>query len=325
MKRVFLLSPFQDGQTGLYIYNAFKELGWAIAKYDYREILKKTNVEKLNEHLIETFDKLDPLPNMVLVIKGLEIGTKAIDYFKTKGVPVYCWIFDATLMGKPLPECEFYAEMMNHYDTFYTYCNNVKELKASGYKNPKMLAEGYSEVYNGELVLNDFIKKKFGSDIAFIGTIDNIHPEREDYLERIIDEGFDIKIYGETKKEISFKMEEKHQKIVIINEYHSYVCQTSKIIIGGLDSDFMVDESHSARVYRTLAAGGFYLCRHTKGIEKSFTPGIHLVTFTDKEDMIEKIIYYLNNPEEREKIARAGREKVKEYTFEKRIEKEFGK
>jgi len=325
MKRVFLVAPMRDCQTGPYVERAFKNLNWAVASYDMRHIEKVMGRERMNEHIKFNLTKLSPKPDLFLVLKGLEVSSDTIDFVKSLGIKTACWIYDATLNGTPMPECADYIKLMNHYDTFYSYCNNIEDLKKAGSTNVKLLPEGYDPIDNGEQVINKYMTRKFGSDIGFIGSIDNIHPCREDFLERVIDEGFDIKIYGELKKEnISKKILSKHQRTVVINEFHSYVSQASKICLGGLDSDFMVDESHSARIYRTLSCGGFYLCRKTNGIEKVFTPGVHIATFETEDEMIEKIIYYLNNPEEREKIAKAGQEKVKEYTFEKRIEKEFG-
>jgi len=325
MKRVFLIAPLEDNQTGYYVYDAFRELGWAVAILDPREVAKKVGLEKLQTLIVQQIDHLNPKPDLLLVLKGLEVSTEVIEYAKRQGIKTACWIYDATLNGVPLHECKQYIEQMKHYDTFYTYCDNVDELFEAGLTNVKFLAEGYDPVRNGEQIINYYLEKKFGSDILFIGSMDNIHPCREDFLERVIDEGFELKIYGEIKKKISPKIHSKHQKVALINEFHSYASQASKICLGGLDSDFMTKRSHSARVYRTLACGGFYLCRRTAEIEKDFTIGVHLDVFDTPDEMVEKIVYYLNHPEERKRIADAGKEKVKEYTFEKRLLGEFGR
>lgn len=325
MKRILFIAPMADGQTGYYITNAFKKLGWQIATYDHREVMKKVGIDKLVDHIKANVDILEPKPDLMLILKGLEVKPEAVEYAKSKGIKTACWIFDATLAGTPIPESPKYIDMMKHYDIFYSYCDNIDDLKKAGLKNAKLLPEGYSEEFNGGQVLNHYLEKTFGSDIVFIGTIDDIHPCREEFLEKIIDEGFDLKIYGNIIKDVKPKIMDKHQKMCLVNEFHSYACQASKIVIGGLDADYQVNRSHSARVYRVLACGGFYLCKKTAGIEHDFTPGVHLDTFETEEEMIEKIVYYLNHPEEREKIAKAGQEKVKEYTFLKRIEKEFGR
>ena len=41
-----------------------------------------------------------------------------------------------------------------------------------------------------------------------------------------------------------------------------------------------------------------------------FDEGVDYVSFSDKEDLLEKINYYLLNDKEREKIAKSGRSKV---------------
>lgn len=46
--------------------------------------------------------------------------------------------------------------------------------------------------------------------------------------------------------------------------------------------------------------------------------GEHYVTFEDTSDLLDKIRYYLNHPQDREEIIRNGRELfVREYNFKK--------
>jgi len=80
----------------------------------------------------------------------------------------------------------------------------------------------------------------------------------------------------------------------------------SKIAIN--HSQFAIDRYSSDRLYRILASGCFCLSHHFPGIEKDFEPGKHLVTYHNPEDMINKINYYLEHAEEREKIRQAGYE-----------------
>ena len=51
-----------------------------------------------------------------------------------------------------------------------------------------------------------------------------------------------------------------------------------------------------------------------------FVDGEDLVIYSDLEDMCEKIKYYLENDEERERIAKAGQAKVRElFSYDNRI------
>jgi hypothetical protein len=73
--------------------------------------------------------------------------------------------------------------------------------------------------------------------------------------------------------------------------------------------DQCVDSTNS-RVYDVLAAGGFLLTEERPCITREFEPGRHLATFSSPADAREKVLYYLNHPEEREALAREGQRHV---------------
>ena len=63
----------------------------------------------------------------------------------------------------------------------------------------------------------------------------------------------------------------------------------------------------SNRTYNILSSGGFCLINWFPDIEKLFTNHKHLVWFKNKEEARAICKYYLENPKEREKIARQGK------------------
>ncbi len=68
----------------------------------------------------------------------------------------------------------------------------------------------------------------------------------------------------------------------------------------------------SLRVLDILACEGFLLTNWQPEIEEYFAIGKELVTYDTFEDLIEKAEYYLNHPQERRAIAKAGKKKVEE-------------
>lgn len=77
----------------------------------------------------------------------------------------------------------------------------------------------------------------------------------------------------------------------------------------------------SDRIYRMMGSGCFCLAYHHKGIEKSFTPGVHLDTWRDFSELEHKIQYWLENPCHRYQIARAGCTHVQQnHSWKKRVE-----
>lgn len=64
------------------------------------------------------------------------------------------------------------------------------------------------------------------------------------------------------------------------------------------------------RAYDILGAGGFLLSNFQAELLDYFVPGKDLVYYESKEDLLQKVAYYLEHEEERASIARNGRDKV---------------
>lgn len=76
------------------------------------------------------------------------------------------------------------------------------------------------------------------------------------------------------------------------------------------------------RTFETTGCGTFLLTNYTPGLEKLFDIGKEIVVYESIEDMDNKVKYYLDNPEERNKIANAGHERAKkDHTYFERAKK----
>jgi spore maturation protein CgeB len=65
------------------------------------------------------------------------------------------------------------------------------------------------------------------------------------------------------------------------------------------------------RIWDILGAGGFLITNYQPEIEMYFKNGEDLVFFTEKDDLREKVSYYLTHEEERKRIAMNGQRKVR--------------
>lgn len=74
------------------------------------------------------------------------------------------------------------------------------------------------------------------------------------------------------------------------------------------------------RAFDIMGCGGFLLTNFQADFMEFFVPNEDFVYYTDYEDLLAKVDYYLTHDEERERVARNGYEKVKLYhTYEHRI------
>ena len=82
-----------------------------------------------------------------------------------------------------------------------------------------------------------------------------------------------------------------------------------------INLNICTDNCASDRVYKILAAGGFLLTDDWYGRELTgLVDGEDLIIYNDISDLQEKIVYYLNNKDLRNRISKNGMEKVKKLT-----------
>lgn len=129
----------------------------------------------------------------------------------------------------------------------------------------------------------------------------------------------DLYTYGETKflPKVNNKgtvSSERYQKVVFyLSKINLNI--TSKPIMSGL----------SLRVWDIMGSGGFLMSNYQEEIEDYFVIGEDLEVFSSEEELVDKVGYYLEHDDIREKIAKSGYEKVRKYhSYDERIKQMIG-
>ena len=74
------------------------------------------------------------------------------------------------------------------------------------------------------------------------------------------------------------------------------------------------------RIFDIMGAGGFVLTDYREDMLQFFVPGEDFVYYESREDLLEKIDYYLAHDDERRQIAASGHEKIAQaHTFDHRV------
>ena len=153
-------------------------------------------------------------------------------------------------------------------------------------------------------------KQRLGANVVFLGTYAN--ERRAEYLEKLCREGYDVKIYGNSWNKLPRNScLRKKNRIISGNtpcEEMAKIIRASKIIIAFMREE--INESIACRTFEIPLCGGFMLHQRTKEVEDFLIPDKEAVLFDSYEEMKEKIDFYLAHPELREKIAKAGRERI---------------
>jgi len=158
-------------------------------------------------------------------------------------------------------------------------------------------------------------------DISFVGTLGKIIG-RVDYIKYLLANGIHVETFGmdSPNRQITFE-----KKMDIINK--------SKINLdfSGASYDSKLTKKHQinkrkkqikGKCFEAAICGSFALCEYAPGLEYFFEVGKEIDVFHDKEELLEKVKYYLEHEEERENIARRGYERaVKDYAVEQAVPK----
>ena len=147
------------------------------------------------------------------------------------------------------------------------------------------------------------IEESSKTDICFIGIFDKY---REKFLSAL--SGFNLGIWCWNIEEYDTPLK-RFYKGIVYGEDMIRVIKSSKIALN-IHRSFE-SSGGNYRLFEIPACGVLQIVDERRDIGKYFEIGKEIVTFKDENDLKTKVEYYLDHPSEREKIARAGFERVK--------------
>jgi spore maturation protein CgeB len=318
MKILFLSDLRKKRNTGFEIIRNLKEMDFEVYPLNIKGFFSFLKIKKILK---------EKKPEILFTFKGIgKIDFKKIEYeFKNK----ILWYPDTDLFlndkfNENLRDIFDYHE--NIFVIMKSKINALKEILRK--ENIYYMVQGarFFEYKVRE------IPEKFKCDIGFIGSLNGeIYSKRREILSRVCEffkDKYKIKLFGQ-------KIKKGESFYEILNKFHSgekvyfenfkKVCLGSKIIID-IGSNASCEEigAISQKVFMITGCGGFLILHYIKGIENFFEIGKEIEVFRNIDELFKKIDYYMENKEEREKIAKRGMKKtLKEHTYKKRIEKIF--
>lgn len=160
------------------------------------------------------------------------------------------------------------------------------------------------------------LEKKY--DVSFVGTPKN---DRIEYMRHLLKNGIKIAVCGAGwEKHPEFNGSHlgeinAEQFVRLINESKINIC-LSKNYLGG---------THILeRFFEINACRSFGLTEYAKGYFPTFKEGTDIVTFKDKDELLEKVKYYLGSESARNKIAEnAYKKTIKNFSNEDLIRQAF--
>jgi len=333
--RILVVLPLYGGSLpiGRYVASALREEGHLVEMFESPEFNSAYNSLK---NLKVTADRLDYLqnsflnvvsqsvlakvetfePDMVLAMAQAPLNHQALKRLRRDGVTTAMWFVEDFRLFT------YWKSFAPFYDIFAVIQKEpfLSELAEIGQPNGLYLPLAADQNFHKPLDLTSIEKRKFGSDISFMGA--GYANRRVAFRELV---NHDFKIWGtewdddhvlERLVQMKGARVSPEECVKIFNatkinlNLHSSV-QAKELVTFG---DFI-----NPRTFELAACGSFQLVDKRTLFEGAFEDD-ELATFSSIEELLEKIDYYLNNPKECKTFIQKGRERVlKDHTYTARM------
>jgi len=144
--------------------------------------------------------------------------------------------------------------------------------------------------------------------VAFVGRHET---RREHYLNNLAETG--LAIYGPRWDTLSStKLQACVRENEIWGDEINLLYNRSKIVLNIPSWAPTYADTPNLRLVDVPASGAFLLTEDSEATRRFFTPGEHIDVFSSPEELSDKVRFYLEHEDVREKIARAGHKHVQE-------------
>ena len=276
------------------------------------------------------------------------VTPETIDEIRSMGIKTINWYCNASY------QLHLVAEISPHYD----FCLVPEKFRLADYKaigaNPVYFQEAanpriykpYSVPYEYDV---SFVGQKYGNRAEFIHFLNqhsvNVRVWGTGWLPKPVDAKNAVSTWVKLREVLKTrdgikKITSKLKRMITSSRYRlpHQICgnplsdqemvemfNRSKINLGFS----VVGETYSTtdpikqirlRDFEIPMSGGFYMTEYFPELEDFYEIGKEIVCFTDKADLLHKVIYYLEHPDEREQIRWAGFKRAQKYhSWQKRF------
>lgn len=186
--------------------------------------------------------------------------------------------------------------------------------------NAHYLPEACNPEWHCTVELSDADRARYGCDVTTAG---NMYYFRALMLEPLVAHGVDLKIWGgQFGRWLHSPLRACYPGVYVSGEEKAKAFRAAKILVNTLSHKEV--EGTNVRTFEAAGCGAFQLADWRPATEDLFKPDEEIVFFRSRDEMIEKVNYYLKHPEQRARIAQAGQQRAHaDHTYQKRLDEAF--
>jgi len=336
------------------LYLALRDLGHDLVEFEYdlRETFRKLdssildqrayireNRPKLTAALMSQIKAAQRLARIDLFFSYFYdacVLPQAIDEIRSMGIKTVNWYCNGSY------QLHLVRQISPHYD----WCLVPEKFRLEDYARMNARPIYCQEAANPNVYKPYDVPVEF--DVTFSG---QKYGDRPTYIHRLIETGVDVRVWGPNwrqppRRSLQWPRVLRRAKRTLLgqpwieipvdrcgpplsDDEYIKMYSRSKISLGfskvaGGYAEGEPIKQVRLRDFEAPMSGAFYLAEYFDELADFFEPGKEIVCFTDPEDLVEKVRYYLAHDEARERIRRAGMLRARsEHTWHKRFEMVF--
>lgn len=270
-------------------------------------------INKLNSDLISLVIKFKP--DFIFIYRGTHVFSQTL--IKIKKSLLNCIIYgynndDPFAKGHPQWLWRHFIKAVPKYDLIFAYRHhNLNDFLRIGAKKVELLRSWYISSINHPVMLSDLDKAKYECDVVFIGHYED--DGRFEYLEEIVRNGYNLRLFGPGYEwnHILLKSEllKKLAPINLVwNEEYNKAIAGSKIALCFLSK--LNRDTYTRRCFEIPATGTLLLSEYSDDLLTIYRKGEEADFFKSKDEMIDRIKFYLSNSIQCKQVAINGHKRV---------------
>jgi hypothetical protein len=320
--RILAVSQLDLGRNDYAFVQAFRRLGHSVSVVSadnyvprwkrrslraLRRLLSPVFVAEYNRMLMREAEYFQP--ELFFVFKGTHVTPEAMKAIKAGGALAINFYPDTGFADHG----PYLEKTIGLFDwVFTTKPAGVADLKENyDLEMASFIPHAFDpEVHSPTLLSTDDLDR-YQCDVSFIGNKSKKKQQVIDHIRRALPD-VRMRIWGPPAWYSVPDFHDIFEGIPVWGKEYAKAILASKINLGPLyegGASAPEPDLITARTFEIPATGGFMLHERTKEAMKYFEDGKECAFYSDPDDLVDKIRYYLDNPGEREKITRAGRER----------------
>ena len=244
--------------------------------------------------------------DILWVDKGLTIAPQTLVAVKNQYPACRLVSYSPDDMLNPRNQSRRYLADLPLYDLHVTTKSyNVAELKELGARDVLFVGNAYDRHTHCPIPLTADEKRRWGADVGFVGAFEQA---RYQMMSALAEAGVQVTVRGPGWE--PYVGQHPNMSIkpgwVLGDDYAKAICATK------INLCFLRKINRDLQTQRSVeipACGGFMLAERTDEHLALFQEGEEAEFFSDEEELISKVRYYLDHEQERAQIAARGRER----------------